>query len=328
MGLEAEEDARRQPARPHPRPRRALDPAVRAPRHGRRQRRPDRPGDRRRRLGERQRRHPRRRQQGRGGGDARARAALQRRGLAGRDRAAVHGLRGERARRRQGVRRRAAAVGLRLRLRPRDADRRGRHRVADLLPHRRGLPRPRRPRRHPPRGRPLRDPRRRPRDRRDAARPHRRADDRQRRLDPGRRGLHQRRAGALPPARRDALARPERVEEVVAGMVDAIHDGAAHAECDVDVISERLFVGYRTKPARSPWSAAEAALRALRLRAAADRHRRRVGRQRARGRGLPVREPRQRDRAQPRADRARRASPRSSGMLDVAFALLDEAAVV
>ena len=62
------------------------------------------------------------------------------------------------------------AVGVRLRLRPRDPDRRGHHRVADLLPHRRRLPRPRRPRRHPPRGRALGDPRRRPRDRRDAAR--------------------------------------------------------------------------------------------------------------------------------------------------------------
>ena len=44
----------------------------------------------------------------------------------------------------------------------------------------------------------------------------------------------------------------------------------------------------------------------LRLRAEADRHRRGVGRERARGRRLHVREPRQRHRAQPRADRARR----------------------
>ena len=43
---------------------------------------------------------------------------------------------------------------------------------------------------------------------------------------------------------------PSRVEDVVAGMVDAIHDGAAHAECDVDVVSERLFVGYRRSRAR------------------------------------------------------------------------------
>ena len=53
-----------------------------------------------------------------------------------------------------------------------------------------------------------------------------------------------------------------RVEEVVASLVDAIHDGAAHAECDVDVTSERLFVGYRTKPGTPAVRAAEAALRA------------------------------------------------------------------
>jgi tripeptide aminopeptidase len=53
-----------------------------------------------------------------------------------------------------------------------------------------------------------------------------------------------------------------RVEDVVASLVDAIHDGAAHAECDVDVTSERLFVGYRTKPGAPAVQAAEAALRA------------------------------------------------------------------
>jgi tripeptide aminopeptidase len=55
---------------------------------------------------------------------------------------------------------------------------------------------------------------------------------------------------------------PARVEEVVAKLVDAIHDGAAHAECDVDVTSERLFAGYRTKPGSPVVQAAEAALRA------------------------------------------------------------------
>jgi len=55
---------------------------------------------------------------------------------------------------------------------------------------------------------------------------------------------------------------PARVEEVVASLVDAIHDGAAHAECDVDVTSERLFAGYRTKPGSPVVQAAEAALRA------------------------------------------------------------------
>ena len=53
-----------------------------------------------------------------------------------------------------------------------------------------------------------------------------------------------------------------RVEEVVASLVDAIHDGAAQAECDVDVTSERLFAGYRTKPGSPVVQAAEAALRA------------------------------------------------------------------
>ena len=53
----------------------------------------------------------------------------------------------------------------------------------------------------------------------------------------------------------------ERVEDVVARMVDAVHDGAAHAECDVDVILEKLFTGYRQKPSAPAVLAAEAALR-------------------------------------------------------------------
>jgi tripeptide aminopeptidase len=55
---------------------------------------------------------------------------------------------------------------------------------------------------------------------------------------------------------------PARVEQVVAGIVDALHDGAAHAECDVDVISEKLFTGFRVRPGASELAAAEAALRA------------------------------------------------------------------
>ena len=91
---------------------------------------------------------------------------------------------GGRAARREGVRRLGPARRLRLRARPRDADRRDRDRLADLLPAQRRLPRPRGARRHPARDRPQRDRRRRPGDRRDAARPDRRADDRERRLDP------------------------------------------------------------------------------------------------------------------------------------------------
>jgi tripeptide aminopeptidase len=55
---------------------------------------------------------------------------------------------------------------------------------------------------------------------------------------------------------------PERVEDVVAGMIDAVHDGAAAAECDVDVVCEKLFDGYRVKSTAPAVTAAEAALRA------------------------------------------------------------------
>jgi tripeptide aminopeptidase len=55
---------------------------------------------------------------------------------------------------------------------------------------------------------------------------------------------------------------PQRAEEVVARMIDAINDGAMAAECDVDVTTERLFAGYRQKPSSPVLAAAEAALRA------------------------------------------------------------------
>jgi tripeptide aminopeptidase len=55
---------------------------------------------------------------------------------------------------------------------------------------------------------------------------------------------------------------PHRVEEVVRDLVDAVYDGAAAAECDVDVVSEQLFTGYRQKPSSPAVAAAEAALRA------------------------------------------------------------------
>jgi tripeptide aminopeptidase len=40
---------------------------------------------------------------------------------------------------------------------------------------------------------------------------------------------------------------PARVEDVVAGIVDALHDGAAQAECDVDVVCEKLFTGFKVR---------------------------------------------------------------------------------
>jgi tripeptide aminopeptidase len=54
----------------------------------------------------------------------------------------------------------------------------------------------------------------------------------------------------------------ERVEAVVAEMVDRVHDGANAFECDVDVSVESLFRGYREKPSSAAVVAAEAALRA------------------------------------------------------------------
>ncbi len=54
---------------------------------------------------------------------------------------------------------------------------------------------------------------------------------------------------------------PARVEQVVREMIDAVYDGASAAECDVDVVSERLFTGYRQKPSAPAVAVAEAALR-------------------------------------------------------------------
>ena len=45
-------------------------------------------------------------------------------------------------------------------------------------------------------------------------------------------------------------------------MIDAISDGAAAAECDVDITTKRLFAGYRQKPSSPAVVAAEGALRA------------------------------------------------------------------
>jgi tripeptide aminopeptidase len=54
----------------------------------------------------------------------------------------------------------------------------------------------------------------------------------------------------------------DKAEETVARMIDAISDGAAAAECDVDITTKRLFSGYRQKPSSPAVAAAEAALRA------------------------------------------------------------------
>jgi tripeptide aminopeptidase len=54
----------------------------------------------------------------------------------------------------------------------------------------------------------------------------------------------------------------EKAETSVARIVDALNDGASAAECDVDIVTERLFTGYRQKPSAPAVVAAEAALRA------------------------------------------------------------------
>ena len=178
------------------------------------------------------------------------------RAAARRHRAAVHRLRGGRAGRRQGVRRRAAALALRLRVRPRDADRRGRHRLADLLPHRRRLPRRGRPRRHPARGRPQRR----------SSPPRARSPrcalgriDGETTANVGRSqggvGRDQRRARSLPRRRRGALARPARGPRASwPGSSTRCTTAPRRRECDVDVVVEQTFAGYKERPNAPEWS--------------------------------------------------------------------------
>jgi tripeptide aminopeptidase len=54
----------------------------------------------------------------------------------------------------------------------------------------------------------------------------------------------------------------ERIEQVVSAIVDAVQDAAADGECDVDVVSEKQVTGYRQRPSSPGVAAAEAALRA------------------------------------------------------------------
>lgn len=53
-----------------------------------------------------------------------------------------------------------------------------------------------------------------------------------------------------------------KVEATVTEMVDHLQDGANAAECDLDVIVERMFKGYRTAPRAEQVALAERALRA------------------------------------------------------------------
>ena len=97
-----------------------------------------------------------------------------------------------------------------------------------------------------------------------------------------------------------------KVEALVSELVDHLTDGANAAECDLDVTVERLF---RRLPARARarprCRSAEAALRACGFEPRHIVDRRRLGRERPERSRLPVREPRERHRAQPPARRAR-----------------------
>ena len=97
------------------------------------------------------------------------------------------------------------------------------------------------------------------------------------------------------------------VETLVAEMVDRCHDAAndPRCECDVDVTVERLFTAYRHRTHRARPRRGRGGAARLRLHAAAHPHRRRLGRQRLRGRRPALHQPRQRHRAQPRDERAR-----------------------
>ncbi len=58
--------------------------------------------------------------------------------------------------------------------------------------------------------------------------------------------------------------REERAEEIIAELLDCVHEAAnlPECECDVDVTVERTFTGYRTPPSTPAVRAAERALRA------------------------------------------------------------------
>ena len=279
----------RQPARPH---RRGAAPS--APSCCARTSTPsthdgaDRARGRRRRLGERQRRDPRRRQQGGGRGDARGRPRARAvEGAAGRARAAVHRLRGERAARAPRRSTRAACardfgyvfdhatpIGEVIVASPTyyrlEADFHGRAAHAGI----------------------------RPEDGRSAilaaaraiaAMPLGRIDEQTTAnvgTIAGRRRLHERRPRALPAARRGALAGPRRGRRGGRRRDGRRrprrrHDGRVRRRRRRASSSSTATASARRAPAVA---AAEAALRACGYEPGADHHRRRLGRQRAAGR--------------------------------------------
>ena len=114
----------------------------------------------------------------------------------------------------------------------------------------------------------------------------------------------------------------------MAGIVDALHDGAAQAECDVDVASEKLFTGYRCKPSAPELAGGRGGAARVRLRAAPDRQTGGGSDANAlQAAGFPC------VNLANGTERNHEPTERVSvvaleGMLDVALALLDEAAAV
>ena len=118
-----------------------------------------------------------------------------------------------------------------------------------------------------------------------------------------------------------------RVEDVIARMIDAIQDGAAAAECDVDVTTEQMFTGYRHKPSSPAVMAAEAALRACGYEPTRIATGGGSDANALESNGFPcVNLANGTERAHEPTERVSVAA--LEGMLDVAFALLDEAAAL
>ncbi len=120
---------------------------------------------------------------------------------------------------------------------------------------------------------------------------------------------------------------PSRVEDVVALMIDAIQDGAAAAECDVDVTTERMFAGYRQRPSAPVVAVAEGALRACGYEPVRIASGGGSDANAFEAAGFPcVNLANGTERVHEPAERVSVAA--LEGMLDVAFALLDEAAAL
>ena len=298
----------------------AHDPALRPPGH-RRGDGADRAGRRRRRLG-------RTRHDAILGADNKAAVAVilelarrvARRGLAGRRSSCCSpSARRTRSRAPRRFDARQLHSRVRLRLRPRDADRRGRSSASPTYYRlERRVPRPRRARRHPPGGRPHRD--RSPPPRAIAAMPLGRiddADDRERRLDRGRRRLDERRPRALlGPRRGRSLDRDARRDGRRRDGRRPPRRARTTRPPSATSTSTSRSCSTATATGRSAPSvvAAEAALRACGYEPARIVTGGGSDANALRGRAAcPCIEPRQRHRAQPRARRARVASRRSRG---------------